>query len=78
MSSTNEDGGALASSPAIGERPKGRPGRKPKGTVPTVVADLPEKPDPDHVLTVAPAQGPAGHPRLGAAPRLSAIQAGDW
>src|SRR6202044_4286808 len=45
------DGGALASSPAIGERPKGRPGRKPKGTVPTVVADLPEKPDPDHVLT---------------------------
>ena len=51
MSSTNEDGGALASSPAIGERPKGRPGRKPKGTVPTVVADLPEKPDPDHVLT---------------------------
>src|SRR5580704_14888235 len=51
MSSSNEDGGALASSPAIGERPKGRPGRKPKGTVPTVVADLPEKPDPDHVLT---------------------------
>jgi repressor LexA len=51
MSSTNEDGGALASSPAIVERPKGRPGRKPKGTVPTVVADLPDKPDPDHVLT---------------------------
>ena len=51
MSSTTEDGGALGSSPAIGERPKGRPGRKPKGTVPTVVADLPEKPDPDHVLT---------------------------
>src|SRR5580658_7963532 len=51
MSSTTEDGGALASSPAIGERPKGRPGRKPKGSVPTVVADLPDKPDPDHVLT---------------------------
>jgi repressor LexA len=51
MSSTTEDGGALASSPAIGERAKGRPGRKPKGTVPTVVADLPDKPDPDHVLT---------------------------
>jgi len=51
MSSTTEDGGALGSSPDVGERPKGRPGRKPKGTVPTVVADLPEKPDPDHVLT---------------------------
>ena len=51
MSSTDEDGGALASLPAVGERPKGRPGRKPKGTVPTVVADLPDKPDPDHVLT---------------------------
>jgi repressor LexA len=51
MSSTTEDGGALESSPAVGERPKGRPGRKPKGTVPTIVADLPDKPDPDHVLT---------------------------
>src|SRR6202046_2002213 len=59
MSSSNEDG-TLGSSPAsgvhaiqadAGERPKGRPGRKPKGSVPTVVADLPDKPDPDHVLT---------------------------
>src|SRR5215472_16415585 len=32
-------------------RPRGKPGRKPKGSVPTVVADLPDKPDPDHVLT---------------------------
>jgi repressor LexA len=32
-------------------RPKGRPGRKPKGSVPTVVADIPDKPDPAHVLT---------------------------
>jgi len=34
-----------------GDRPKGRPGRKPKGTVPLVVAEMPEHPDPDHVLT---------------------------
>ncbi len=33
------------------ERPRGRPGRRPKGSVPAVVADLPDKPDPDHVLT---------------------------
>jgi repressor LexA len=57
MSSTHEDGGAPGTAPADGistgvdERPKGRPGRKPKGTVPTVVAEMPDKPDPDHVLT---------------------------
>ena len=57
MSSTNEDGRTPGTSPAdtleagTGERPKGRPGRKPKGSVPAVVADLPDKPDPDHVLT---------------------------
>lgn len=33
------------------ERPRGRPGRRPKGSVPAVVADLPDKPDPAHVLT---------------------------
>jgi repressor LexA len=33
------------------ERPRGKPGRRPKGSVPSVVADLPDKPDPDHVLT---------------------------
>jgi repressor LexA len=32
-------------------KPKGRPGRKPKGSVPTVVADVPDRPDPSHVLT---------------------------
>lgn len=32
-------------------RPKGRPGRKPKGTAPAVVLETPDKPDPDHVLT---------------------------
>jgi repressor LexA len=57
MSSTNEDSRALGTSPepgigtGAGERPKGRPGRKPKGSVPTIVDDLPDKPDPDHVLT---------------------------
>ena len=34
-----------------GARPKGKPGRKPKGSVPTVVTEMPEHPDPDHVLT---------------------------
>jgi len=38
---------ALAGNP----RPRRKPGRKPKGSVPHVVADLPDKPDPDHVLT---------------------------
>ena len=32
-------------------RPKGRPGRKPKGSVPAVVTEMPDRPDPDHVLT---------------------------
>src|SRR6516225_452815 len=32
-------------------KPKGRPGRKPKGSVPLVVAEMPEQPDPNHVLT---------------------------
>jgi repressor LexA len=32
-------------------RPKGRPGRKPKGSVPLVIPETPDKPDPDHVLT---------------------------
>jgi len=32
-------------------RPKGRPGRKPKGSVPPVILETPDKPDPDHVLT---------------------------
>jgi repressor LexA len=32
-------------------RPKGRPGRKPKGTAPVVTLETPDRPDPDHVLT---------------------------
>jgi repressor LexA len=34
-----------------GARPRGRPGRKPRGSVPAIVAEVPDKPDPDHVLT---------------------------
>jgi LexA DNA binding domain/Helix-turn-helix domain len=32
-------------------RPKRRPGRKPKGSVPAVIPQTPDRPDPDHVLT---------------------------
>src|SRR6266516_3841023 len=57
MSSSNEDGTARQASTADGSdaepavRPKGRPGRKPKGAVRTIVAELPDRPDPGHVLT---------------------------
>jgi repressor LexA len=48
-----DEGGTQHLSPGggAGIRPKGRPGRKPKGSVPTVVTEMPERPDPDHVLT---------------------------
>jgi hypothetical protein len=42
---------ARPASPGGNSRPKGRPGRKPKGSVPVVVVATPDKPDPDHVLT---------------------------
>jgi repressor LexA len=32
-------------------RPKGKPGRKPKGSAPVVTLETPDRPDPDHVLT---------------------------
>ena len=32
-------------------RPKGRPGRKPRDSVPMMVRETPDQPDPDHVLT---------------------------
>jgi repressor LexA len=62
MSDATSDGGAREASTinidlvggpeaAAAERPRGKPGRRPKGSVPTIVADLPDKPDPGHVLT---------------------------
>jgi repressor LexA len=57
MDHSSEDGGARHDSAAFGHgaapgtRPKGRPGRKPKGSVPAVVTEMPDHPDPDHVLT---------------------------
>ncbi|MGO9079954.1 MAG: transcriptional repressor LexA [Streptosporangiaceae bacterium] len=44
-------GTAPASADGAASRPRGKPGRKPKGSVPSVVVDLPEHPDPSHVLT---------------------------
>ena len=43
--------GAPGTNPAGAPRPKGRRGRKPKGSVPVVVPETPDKPDPNHVLT---------------------------
>ena len=37
--------------PEVAVKPKGRPGRKPKGSVPVVAVETPDRPDPDHVLT---------------------------
>jgi repressor LexA len=64
MSSDRESGGALGNRTAVGDppedadavrgpgnRPRGRPGRKPRGSVPAPVPELPDQPDPDHVLT---------------------------
>ena len=43
--------GTSNADPTDAPRPKGRPGRKPKGSVPVVIPETPDKPDPDHVLT---------------------------
>ena len=43
--------GGSGTNPAGAPRPKGRPGRKPKGSVPVVIPETPDKPDPNHVLT---------------------------
>ncbi len=57
MDHSAEDGGARGASAGggpdgePGARLKGRPGRKPKGSVPAVVTEMPDHPDPDHVLT---------------------------
>jgi repressor LexA len=48
------DGETAGSTFGSGEpdgKQKGRPGRKPKGSVPMVVTDAPDHPDPNHVLT---------------------------
>ncbi len=54
MSSTHDDGepqAAATATGAAGGRSKGKPGRKPKGSVPAIVAEPPDGPDPGHVLT---------------------------
>ena len=63
MSDATSDGGAheaptidlgltqAQAGPESSGRPRGKPGRRPKGSVPAVVADVPDKPDPGHVLT---------------------------
>jgi repressor LexA len=65
MSGDTEAGGAHVNRIAVGDDPpddtetpggtggklRGKPGRKPRGSVPAPVPDLPDQPDPDHVLT---------------------------
>ena len=57
MDHSSGNGGAPHDSAGYGRgpepvtRPKGRPGRKPRGSVPSVVVEMPDHPDPDHVLT---------------------------
>ncbi len=53
MDKGSTDKTAEGMSAAVGDtpRPKGKPGRKPKGTVPPVVTVTPERPEPGHVLT---------------------------
>src|SRR6266487_3161392 len=48
---TPHDSAGFGRGPESGTRPKGRPGRKPKGSVPSVVGEMPDHRDPDHVLT---------------------------
>jgi repressor LexA len=51
MEETAMGGTTTGTSGTAAPRPKGRPGRKPKGSVPVVIPETPDKPDPDHVLT---------------------------
>src|SRR2546430_17414779 len=48
---TRNDAVGLGPGGGPGAGPKGKPGRKPKGSVPSVVVEMPDHPDPDHVLT---------------------------
>src|SRR6202050_3712281 len=51
MEETAMGGTTTGTSSTEAPRPKGRPARKPKGSVPVIVPETPDKPDPDHVLT---------------------------
>ena len=53
MDNGSTDNTAEGVAGAVGDapRPKGKPGRKPKGSVPPVVTVTPDKPEPGHVLT---------------------------
>ena len=48
---TDSTAQARPANPGYVPRPRRRPGRKPKGSVPVVVVETPDKPDPNHVLT---------------------------
>jgi LexA DNA binding domain len=48
---TDSTAQAWPANPRYAARPRRRPGRKPKGSVPVVVVETPDKPDPSHVLT---------------------------
>jgi len=51
-SSSSADAELNASMPSGADvRPQGTPGRKPKGSVPVVIREIPDQPDPNHVLT---------------------------
>lgn len=45
------EGTGMGAGRGADDKPRGRPGRKPRGSVPVSVPDLPDQPDPDHVLT---------------------------
>jgi repressor LexA len=51
MTMTDSAMQARPASPSGNPRPRGRPGRKPKGSVPVVVLETPDQPDPGHVLS---------------------------
>ena len=51
-SSSSADAELNASMPSGADvRPQGTPGDKPKGSVPVVIREIPDQPDPNHVLT---------------------------
>jgi repressor LexA len=51
-SAVSNAGPAAETATGAGEgKPRGRPGRKPKGSVPAIVTEIPDRPDPAHVLT---------------------------